>query len=241
MLIKLENPQLLTKAVELISDLVSEVRIKLNEFGLSITAMDPANVAMVNFKLPKSTFKEYEAGQETLGINLDDLKKILKRCGPNSILVIERKETLLHIEIQDRIKRHFTLGLIDIDSEERPVPGLEFTSNIVLNSQDIVDAIDDASVVDDACSFIVENGKFIIEARGMNSSRVEFSEDKATIQSGDCKARYSLEYLQKFMKGAKICEKTSLKFANNHPLRIDFNNSNMELSFILAPRSENED
>ena len=56
MLVKLENPLLLTKPIEIISDLITEVRIKVNEFGMSITAMDPANVSMVNFKVPKSAF-----------------------------------------------------------------------------------------------------------------------------------------------------------------------------------------
>jgi len=89
--------------------------------------------------------------------------------------------------------------------------------------------------------FIVEEGKFIIEAKNLNSARSEFSGDEATINAEDCKSRYSLEYLKKFMKGAKLCEKTSLNFANDHPLKIDFRTDQMELSFILAPRVETED
>ena len=56
MLIKLENPGLLSRVVEIISELVTEVRIKVDENGLSITAMDPANVSMVRFVLAKSSF-----------------------------------------------------------------------------------------------------------------------------------------------------------------------------------------
>ena len=78
MLVELQSPAMLTKAIEIISDLVTEVRIKVNEFGMSITAMDPANVAMVNFKLPKSAFSKFELDSEVLGINLDNLKRILK-------------------------------------------------------------------------------------------------------------------------------------------------------------------
>ncbi len=50
-----------------------------------------------------------------------------------------------------------------------------------------------------------------------------------------------LDYLQKFMKAAKLCEKSTLKFASDHPLRMDFRTPEMELSFILAPRVETED
>ena len=83
MRIKLENASALSKSIDLISELVAEVKIKINEFGLSITAIDPANVAMVSLKVPKKSFSEFDVGSETLGVNLDSLKRILKRSGDN--------------------------------------------------------------------------------------------------------------------------------------------------------------
>ncbi len=240
MLVKLENPAALSKAIELISELVTEVRIRVNEFGMSIIAIDPANVAMVGFKLPKSAFSQFESGNEVLGINLDDLKRILKRCGTGSSLILEKKENLLSIQIHDRIKRNFILNLIEIESEEKEMPNLEFSSTVEMSSLDLVASIEDCMVVADACSFIINGGKFMIEAKGVNSARSEFSGDEAKIEAEDCKARYSLEYLQKFIKGAKISERATLNFANDHPLRMDFKTPHMELAFILAPRVETD-
>ncbi len=241
MLLKLENPALLSKVIELLSELVTDVKIKVNEFGMSITAMDPANVAMVGFKLPKSSFSQFETDDEVLGINLDNLKQILKRCSSGSFLILEKKGNLLNIQIQDRIKRNFTLSLIEIEGEDKEMPNLEFSSRVELNSIDLIASIEDCGVVSDACSFIIEEGKFMIEAKGLNSARSEFSGDEAKIEAENCKARYSLEYLQKFMKGAKLCEKAILQFANDHPLKMKFKTEHMELSFILAPRVETED
>ena len=241
MLVKLENPLLLSRAVEIISELVSEVKLKVNEFGMSITAMDPANVAMVRFKLPKSAFPQFETGEEVLGINLDDLKRILKRCGPRSSLILEKKENLLEIEIQDRIKRNFSLGLIEIEGEDKELPNLEYSSLVELNSIDLIASIEDCAIVGDACSFKIDENKFIIEAKGLNSARSEFSGDEAKIQAENCKSKYSLEYLQKFIKASKLCEKTTLQFANDHPLNMNVKTESMELSFILAPRVETED
>ncbi len=245
MLVKLENPLLLTKAIEIISDLITEVRIKVNEFGMSITAMDPANVSMVNFKVPKSAFSQFESGNEVLGVNLDNLKQILRRCGSGSSLLLEKKDNLLNIQIQDRIKRSFNLSLIDIESEDidfnEKVSRMEFSSVVEINSIDLVNSIEDCVIVADSCSFIIKDGNFIIEAKSLNSARSEFSGDEAKIKAENCKAKYSLEYLQKFMKGAKLCEKIILQFAEEHPLKIDFKNQDMELSFILAPRVETED
>jgi len=241
MLVKLENPGLLAKVVDIISELVTEVRLKINEEGMSIAAMDPANVSMISFRIPKEKFSGFEVENEVLGINLENLKQILRRCSSGSAVIFEREENMLKIQISDRIKRNFTLNLIEIDSEEREIPNLEFTSVVELDSSDLIASVEDCSIVADACSFIINNEKFIIEAKSLNSARSEFSKEEAKINAENCKAKYSLEYLSKFMKGAKLCEKTTLKFAEDHPLRVDFKNQDMQLSFILAPRVENED
>ena len=241
MLVKLDDPSLLSKVIEVISEMVTEVKIKINEFGMGITAIDPANVAMVNFRLPKNAFSQFESGNEVLGINLDSLKRILKRCSNRTSLILEKRDNLLNIQVQDRIRRNFSLNLIDIEGQEKEMPNLDYSARVEIASLDLVDSIEDCSVVGDACSFIIKNGQFIIEARGLNSARSEFSGDEAKIEAEECKSKYSLEYLQKFMKGAKLCDKTKLSFANDHPLKIDIKTEHMELNFILAPRVETED
>jgi proliferating cell nuclear antigen len=239
MKIKLENSVLLSKGVELISELVTEVKVKVDDLGLSITAIDPANVAMVHFRIPKTAFSQFEVGREILGVNLDSLKRILKRS--SSSVILEKKENFLEIKMQDGIRRDFTLSLMEIEGEEKEMPSLEFSSRIEMNSSDFIDSIEDCAVVDDACSFIVKEGKFIIEAKGLNSTRSEFSGDEAKINAEPCKSKYSLEYLQKFAKASKLSDKTVLNFADDHPLRMDIKTEFLELSFLLAPRVETED
>ncbi len=243
MLFKLDNPALIVKAIDVISELVTEVRMKVNEAGISITAIDPANVAMISFMIPKSSFSQFETDKETLGINLDSLKKILRRCGSGSSVIFERKGNLLNIQIQDRIKRNFTLNLIEVEREEKEIPNLKFTTAVKLNSVDFIDSVEDCAVVSDACSFLIRDKSFVIESRGLNSARSEFSGDEAeiTTEVENCKSRYSLEYLQKFMKGSKLIDKTILKFSDDHPLRMDLKSPALELSFILAPRVETVD
>jgi len=239
--VKLENPNVLSKVIDVISELVMEVRIKVDDRGMSITAMDPANVAMVHFVLPKNSFSVFETDEETLGVNLDSLKKILKRCGSTSSLVLVKKDNNLNIQILDKIRRDFNLSLIEIESEEKNMPDLEFSSLVEMNSSDLIDSIEDCLVVADACSFVISNGKFILEAKGLNSANSEFSGDEAKIAAEDCKSRYSLEYLQKFIKASKLADKTTLKFANDHPLNLTVRNDFMEITFLLAPRVETED
>lgn len=242
MLAKLDNPKAFSDVISIISELVTEVRIKFSESGMSIVAIDPANVALVSFKLPKSVFSEFNLdNNEVLGLNLDNLKAVLRRAKPGSSLIMESSDGYLKIDIIDKIKRNFSLALIDIEGEEKSVPSLEFLSQIQINPQDFVDAIEDSLIVADSCTFISEPEKFVIEAAGLNSARAEFSSDEVKIISGKSRAKYSLEYLQKFVKASKIADKIYVNFSTDHPVKIEFKNDGFELDFILAPRVENED
>lgn len=128
----LPNPKIFSDIITIISELVTEVRIRINKEGINLTAIDPANVAMIYFKLPAALFSEFnlDKDEEELGVNLNNLKAVLRRCKPGSALTLERQENMLKIGIRDRVKRDFSLALLDIDVEERPSPH----GNLILSS-----------------------------------------------------------------------------------------------------------
>lgn len=240
MILKLDNPKLLSDVINIISEIVTEVRIKMLDDGLSIIAVDPANVALVVFKLPKESFSQYETGKEVWGINLADLKLVLKRASSSSSITIEQEENMLKISVFDKVKRVFNLSLIDVESEDKEEPNLEFSCNIEMSSSDFSQAVEDCSIVADSCSLISGKEFFIIEGVGsLNSARAEFSGDEVTI-NGIGRAKYSLEYLMKFIKAGKISEKVSIRFSDDYPLRLNFPGKKMGVGFILAPRVEND-
>ncbi|MFH1289906.1 MAG: proliferating cell nuclear antigen (pcna) [Nanoarchaeota archaeon] len=243
MKLTLQSPKIFADLVTIISELVTEVRLKVNKEGMSLTAIDPANVAMIYFKIPSGLFTDFDLDkeEEELGINLTNLKSVLRRCKPGAALTLEKADNLLKLGIQDRVKRDFSLALVEIDAEEKPLPEWEFNSVVKINSDTLTEVIEDCAIVSDACTFIAEPDKFIVEAHSLNSARAEFSSDEAQIHSGNSTARFSLEYLQKFIKGAKVSNQSTLSFSDNHPMRLDFHTGDVVLSFVLAPRVEQDD
>jgi len=238
---KLENPKFLSDVIAIISELVTEVKLRFDDKGMSIIAIDPANVALVSFILPKRVFSDFKSNDEVLGINLDNLKAVLRRAKAGSSLTMESQEGLLKLEIIDKVKRSFALALIDIEAEDKKMPVLEFSTQVQIEPSDLVDAIEDCLIVADSCIFIAEPEKFIIEAIGLNSARTEFSSDTVRIISGGSRAKYSLEYLQKFLKASKIADKIFINFSTDHPIKLEFKKEDFELAFVLAPRVENDD
>jgi len=240
MIVKIDAVKILSDAIAIISEIVTEVRIKLDEDGMSIVAVDPANIAMVIFKLPKESFSEYESGKEVWGVNLADLKLILRRASTSSSIVFEQEENKLKISIYDKVKRVFEMALIDVESEEKDEPIIESSAKVEMDSVNFSQAIEDCGIVADSCALVSGNGFFVVEASGsLNSARAEFSGDEAKIE-GIGKSRYSLEYLMKFIKASKISEKVVINFKDDFPLRLDFPGEKMGIGFVLAPRVDND-
>jgi proliferating cell nuclear antigen len=243
MQIRLDNPKIFSDIIAIISELVTEVKIKMSKEGMSIIAIDPANVAMVVFKLPPAAFSLLDVETEDLGVDLASLRAVLKRCAVGSSLTMKTEDNILKLEINDKTKREFNLAMIDLDKKEKPVPSLEFAAKVEISSNELSEAIEDCAIVADSCSFESETDKFAIHARGsLHSAKLSYSSDEAYIESpSNQKSKYSLEYLQKMMKAAKITDKTTINFSSDYPLKLDFNTPLIQLSFILAPRVETED
>ena len=244
MLLKLDNPKLLFESISLLSELVLEVKAKIKKQSLEITAIDPANVALVFLRIPSKVFSQYDIDKEQeLGLNLEDLKQVLRRAAPSSSLIIERQDNTIRLKIREKSKRAFSLALINVETEEKEIPQLNFQSKIELDSGSFAEAINDASIVADSCSLSASENLFLIEAKGtLNSARTEFNTDEIKIDAKEnTKSKYSLDYLVKFSKAAKLAENMAVNFSTDYPARFDFKNKEgIELSFILAPRVEEE-
>lgn len=244
MLLKIDNPKILADTISVISDLVLEVKAKVTKKAFEIIAIDPANVALVVLKIPSSAFSQYDVEkEEEIGLNLEDFKQVLKRI--DSSLIIEKKENTLKLRTQDRAKRAFSLALIDVEQEERKIPELNFDTKIELPSHTFSDVINDALIVADSASFLTnkQDDTFTVEAKGtLNQAKTEFDSDEIKIEAEDSKSKYSLEYLAKFVRASRIAPKLTINYSNDYPARFDFFNpdTKIELSFILAPRVEEE-
>lgn len=239
------KPKLFSDVIGIINQLVTEVSLRFSDEGLSIIALDPASIAMTIFEMPKTSFIKYEGKNEVIAVNLDDLKQVLRRIEKADSIIIEKRDNLLTVESRDGIKRKFHLALINIDEEEKKKPELNFSSFVELNSELFKDAIEDAKIIADSCSFITnkdEESFKIIAVGTINKSEIEFGSDEAKISAGNDKAKYSLEYMDKFVKASKIFDKVKISFKTDHPCQLDFfsRDSDVKLSFILAPRVEEE-
>ncbi|OYR80837.1 DNA polymerase sliding clamp, partial [Halorubrum distributum] len=137
-------------ALDSVSVLVDECKIRLNEEELSIRAVDPANVGMVDLTLEAAAFESYEADGGVIGVNLARLEDIAGMANSGDLIHLELDEETrkLHIEIDGL---SYTLALIDPDSirQEPDIPDLDLASEIVVEGAQLDRGIKAADMVSD--------------------------------------------------------------------------------------------
>ncbi|MBD3310469.1 proliferating cell nuclear antigen (pcna) [Candidatus Woesearchaeota archaeon] len=247
MKLTLAEPKYLKESISIISELVNEARFKITKESIELVAMDPANVAMVIFKLLGSCFTEYDVKEETeIAINLSNLKQVLKRAKPDDMVTLEMEDNKLKITLKSSSTRTFSLPIIDLEEKEQKVPELKFPVNIQTNGAVLSDAIEDCDIVAESVTFAAEPKKLTIAAEGdLSKANVEVGEGDVTkinVEGSEkAKAKYSIEYLKKMIGASKISDDVSVMFNTDYPLKLEFKEvDKVMLSFILAPRVEND-
>jgi len=248
MRIQLADATLLKDSISVVSELVNEGRFKINRDGLELVAMDPANVAMVIFKLLASCFTEYDIKKEQeVGINLTNLKQILRRAKADDILTLEiTPENKLQIQMKSGTTKTFSLPLINLDEKEQRIPNLTFPVSVTMPSNVLTEAVEDVGIIAESVTFAAEQDHFMIAAEGdLSKADIDIrSSDDVSIRSdtkAKVKAKYSVEYLKKMIQGAKLADMVSISFSQDYPLKVEYKViDKLLLSFILAPRVEND-
>lgn len=238
-----------TYIVDALSTLVDEANFVAKPDGLSMRAMDPSHVAMVDFALPSDAFDEYECDQETLlGVNLDEMKKVMRRArsGDTLEMIYEEAERRLKLKLKGKTVRTFSIHLLDITAEELPEPSVEFKAFAIITADALQEAVKDAVVTSDHVKIIIHPDKVTFRAVGdLGEVVVEMGKDSEALldvqTSEEASATYTLNYLADMMKVAKAADTVKLQLSTDMPLRIDFNlPGGGRVSYFLAPRIEGE-
>lgn len=248
MKLTLAEPKYLKESIGIISELVNEGRFKVTPSAIELVAMDPANVAMVVFKLLSTSFVEYNVQKEVeLAINLSNLKQILRRSKPNDMITLELgSDNKLQIILKSNTVRTFSLPIIELEDKEQKVPTLKFPVKVETSATILTEAIGDVDIVGESVLFMIENETFTIEAEGdLSKAKIEINADEVTHIKSEAsekvRAKYSIEYLKKMIDGSKLADSVIIQFNKDYPLKLEYRAvDKVDLSFILAPRVEND-
>src|SRR3990167_1086402 len=240
----MDKPQYLKDSINIISGLVAECRIKFSNKGIRLLSSDPANVCMVMFRLLDTSFSKIECDKEQeIGLSIIVLKDILRKCGEKDIIILEDLEDgRFQIKIQSKVNKVFKMPTIDIDKESIDEPNPTFDCVVKMKSNDLNDAIDAVSTFSESFHLIANKKTLIFKADNKgNDSVAEIKDADIKNEKEEVESGYSIDYLEKLIVSSKISEDVTLSFGQVFPLKLEYKSADkIQLSFILAPRVEND-
>ncbi len=241
------SAEVLQEALDSVSVLVDECKIHLDEDGLVIRAVDPANVGMVNLELSAKSFESYEADGELIGINLIRIDDIAGMAEAGQLIQLELNEETRKLHIQmDGLE--YTLALIDPDSirQEPDLPDLDLPATIVLEGRDIDRAVKAADMVSDHIALGVNTDKetFYVDAEG-DTDDVHFEltrDDLIDLTIGDAHSLFSLDYLKDMNRAIPNNGEITLNLGEEFPVQIQYEiaEGHGNVVFMLAPRIQSD-
>jgi proliferating cell nuclear antigen len=239
------SPSDLESAFNSVDALVDECKMHISEEGVSVTAVDPANVGMVDLTLPRSVFESYEADDHTLGLPLERFLNIVHLFSQNDtdapariFLNEETRKVRLECGGLD-----YTMSLIDPDSvtKEPEIPQIDLAADITLDQSDFDRSIKASNMVSDYVMLgATSDGEFYVSAEGdTDDVKVELDgEDLIEINAGDAESLFSLEYLKEINKAIPANTPVTLELGPEYPIMINFLliDGQADVLFMLAPR-----
>jgi proliferating cell nuclear antigen len=248
---KMKGAGLLKDAVAAVYEIVKEdVSFKLTKDGLFLSAMDPANVSMVMFRMLVPAFETYSLAEEkTIGVDMERLMQVMKQAGASDSVTLKLEKDAANIAVifKGESTRRFQIPLLENPAEGRKPPSITFEANALLKSDVLAQGVSDSEIFSDSVVFLADKEKFSMEASGETGKsglELEKGKDDALVElevSAPAKARYAVDYLKKMLKGAKLAENVRVQFKTDFPIQVEYAvTDTLQLKFVLAPRIESE-
>lgn len=237
--IALADTKEFVEALNSINSLITEVVFKFTDEGVNVTAMDPANVAMVNMIYKKDKITDYSCeGEQTHGVNLSQFLTSLKRAGDTATIEFANKITITGKGKKTKV---FTVPALDIESKSDKIPPLnDFKADFKLKVSEFKDVIQDVAINGESCKFFTRDGKLMASSGDNNNQRtsnIDVITETADIRE-EVESRFSIEYLEKMF--SKVAKEMTLQLGKDYPTRLCFEGESIRLTIILAPRVDND-
>ncbi|MCU0852401.1 MAG: proliferating cell nuclear antigen (pcna) [Thermoplasmata archaeon] len=236
----------LKEVVNVVSTLVDEVKFTVNADGLTLRAVDPAHIAMVDLTLGKEAFEDFKADEAEIGIDIDKLNQFLKLARSDDVIDIKHDEDKrrLNIVVGDVTRR---MSLIDTTGMSDPkVPSLNLPAKLTVKADDLVQGIKASETVSDHIALTASPEGFEMTCEG-DMDQVNWKKAKKDMEfleaPSSVRSLFPLEYFANMLKAVPGGSSVTMFLGNDYPVKVEFQiaGGKGEVRYLLAPRIESGD
>ncbi|OIR56377.1 MAG: proliferating cell nuclear antigen [Amphiamblys sp. WSBS2006] len=257
---KVQNGNILRRAIDLAKDFVSEANLDCGDNGISLTAMDSRHVTLVEFSLDRKGFENYRCDRNvSLGVNLGNLSKILKCAEQNDSIQLSADENGDKVRIafanpdQSRTS-NYTLNLMQLDLDLMAIDSKTFDATITLSASEFKKVCTDLASLGESVAISVDAEELVFTTDGEIGSgsvclkKNEPGEKDQMPTTIECqkgkkiKQAFSLNYLAKFAKGTPFSDAVFLGIKEGAPIMVAYEQKDVGyVRFFLTPKYDEDE
>ncbi len=231
--------------IDVTSPLVNEVKFNISQKGISLRAVDPAHVAMVDLQINDKAFEEYKANDMELGIDMDKLSSIMRLASSGDTVSLEYDEesNKLIVKIGNLVRK---MGLIDTAGMPDPkMPNLNLPAKVILKASELTQGVRASEAVSDHLALTVNKDNFELFAEG-DTDTVNLKLPKDLLielnTTSKCKSLFSIDYFSNMIKPVRNGDPITIMIGNDNPIKVEFDiaENKGHVIYLLAPRIESE-
>ena len=237
----------LKAAIDSIVSLVEEGQFEVKQDGLHLRAMDPSQISMVSFTMPKSAFVEYSITEERkIGIDINQLSNVLARGKRGEKAELSLEDGRLAVKFYaEKKKRMFKIPLIEIGEGLSREPKIDYTSYVKINADALKETLKDAKLVSSHVKLLMDNNTFFVEVRGENGDvKEEFEAGGGEVSEikteKGARATFPLQYLEDMVKATSASSVVTLNLETDRPMKLQYEVEGAKVTYYLAPRIETD-
>jgi proliferating cell nuclear antigen len=237
----------LKSAVDSIVCLVEEGQFEVKNDGLHLMAMDPSQISMVAFTMPKEAFVEYSIPEEMkIGVDIGQLSNVLSRGkkGEKAELSIEENRLVIRF-YGEKHKRTFKVPLIETGERAQREPKIEFSNFAKVKADAFKETLKDAKLISSHIRLQLTPDQFIVDVRGENGDvKAEFEKGGNEVVELNTKegarATFPLQYLEDMVKATSSNSIVRINLETDRPLKLEYDIEGAKVVYYLAPRIETD-
>ena len=243
-----EDAKRYKNATDAIVNLIDEGIMEVREDGLFLRAMDPSQIAMVSFAMPKTAFAEFEAPTPSakVGLNFDAIAKILSRTRGAEKLQISQEGNKFQLKfVGQGKKRSFKVPILDMPAGVAKEPTITHDAVIKVSSSHFRESLRDATLVGSHISLEANEAGFSIEVHGDTSDLTEENEKTGAVimemtVTKPARATFPLQYLDDIVKACPDNSPLTIHLKTNAPLKVEYEVESAKVVYYLAPRIDSD-
>jgi len=237
--------EVLRELVDVVSTLVDETKVNATKEGISIRAVDPAHVAMVDLKLDRSAFDNYKADEQEIGLDLDKVKEVLRlaKMGDSIMLKCDEDKNKLILDVGNITRR---MSLVDTAGMSDPkVPNLNLPAKLTIRVEELRQGIRASESVSDHIALTASPDGFEMTGEGdTDSVKLKLPKDYLDeLESKEMvRSMFPLDYFSNMIKAISTAPTVTMYLGNDYPVKLEFQigAGKGEVKYLLAPRIESE-